>query len=180
MHRRTGSHNTGLVSHSGQYSGGVVGEPGRWADSYVHQANLAPHLSRGEALLLARRMHQGDAAAKSDLITASRRLVVSIARRYVGVPPTEDDWTTLATAQPPDRERLAPLLAWGEQGLQTAVARFDGSKGFGFSTYATWWIRQAITHGTQGGDPGGVREPTSPAPESPSGAVRRDLPSSRS
>jgi RNA polymerase primary sigma factor len=154
----------------------VVDDSGRWAESYVHQASLAPHLSRDEALLLARRMHRGDTEAKADLITANRRLVVSIARRYVGVPPSEDDWKTRTAAQPPDLEQLAPILAKGEQGLQTAVGRFDESKGFAFPTYATWWIRQAIAEGTQGGDPGGVREPTSPTPGSPSGAVRIDLP----
>jgi RNA polymerase primary sigma factor len=122
-------------------------------------------------------MHQGDTDAKADLITANRRLVVSIARRYVGIPPTEGNWNTRTTSQSPDLEQLAPILARGEQGLQTAVGRFDESKGFAFPTYATWWIRQAITKGTQGGDPGGVREPISPAPESPLGAVRIDLPS---
>lgn len=155
----------------------MVDGSGRWADSYVHQANLAPYLSRDEALLLARRMHQGDTEAKADLIAASRRLVVSIARRHVGIPPSEGDWKTRITAQPPDLEQLAPILARGEQGLQTAVGLFDESKGFAFATYATWWIRQSMTEGTQGGYPGGVREPISPAPESPSGAVRIDLPS---
>lgn len=139
-------------------------------------ASLAPHLSRDEALLLVRRMRRGDAEAKADLIAANRRLVVSIARRYVGVPPSEDDQRTRTTALPPDLEQLAPVLVSGEQGLQTAVGRFDESKGFAFPTYATWWIRQAITNGIQGGDSGGVREPSAPAPEAPSGAVRIDLP----
>ena len=154
----------------------MADDSGSWASSYVHQAGLAPHLSRDEALLIARRAHQGDAEAKSDLIAAYRRLVVSIARRYAGVTPKEDDWKTRATAQPPDPEQLAPLLVRGDQGLQTAVDRFDESKGFAFPTYATWWIRQAMAAGTQGGDPGGVREPRSPGPESPSGAILLDLP----
>ena len=142
----------------------MVDGSGRWAESYVRQASLAPHLSRNEALLLARRMHQGDIEAKAELITANRRLVVSIASRYVAVPPRDDDRWTRTTAQPPDLEQIAPILVRGEQGLQTAVGHFDESKGFAFPTYATWWIRQAITKGTQGGDPGGMREPISPAP----------------
>jgi DNA-directed RNA polymerase specialized sigma subunit len=143
----------------------------------VRQAGMTPHCSRAEAVLLVRRAHQGDTAAKSDLIASNRRLVVSVARRYVSTPPKEDGWETRITNQPPDPEHLAPLLALGEQGLLTAVERFDESKGFAFPTYATWWIRQAITKGIQGGEPGGVREPRALAPDSSTGAMRLDLPS---
>jgi len=71
---------------------------------------------------------------------------------------------------------LAELLPKGEEGLLMAIDRFDASKGFSFPAYATWWIRQAIIEGTQGGDMGGVREPRSPAPAPPSRAVLLDLP----
>jgi RNA polymerase primary sigma factor len=158
----------------------VVEDSGQWADSYVHQASLAPLLRREEALVLARRVHQGDAEAKSDLIAANRRLVVSIARRHASVTAKEGDWKTRTMGDPPDPERLAPLLAKGEQGLRVAVDRFDESKGFSFPTYATWWIGQAIAEGNQGDDPGGVREPLSPGPGSLSGAVAFDLPTTRS
>ena len=139
---------------------------------------MAPHFSCAEALLLARRAHQGDTDAKSDLIASNRRLVVSIAHRYVRTPPKEDDWERRMTTQPPDPEHLAPLLALGEKGLLTAVERFDEAKGFAFPTYATWWIGQAISKGIQGGEHAGVREPRSPAPDSSAGAMRLDLPRS--
>ena|ERR1700676_1986566 len=154
----------------------MVDDSGQWADSYVHQAGLAPHLSRDAVLLLARRVHQGEDEARSDLVAANRRLVVSIAGRYVCVPPPEDAWEVPAAAQPTHSEQLAPLLRFGEQGLHTAIERFDEAKGFAFPTYATWWIRQAITRGGLGDNLGGVREPRSPHPESPSGAVRLTIP----
>jgi DNA-directed RNA polymerase specialized sigma subunit len=81
------------------------------------------------------------------------------------------------TTRPPDPEHLAPLLALGEKGLLTAVDRFDEKKGFAFPTYATWWIRQAISKGIQGGEHGGVRVPQSPAPDFSAGGMRLELPS---
>ena len=131
----------------------------QWAESYVRHAGLAPHLNRDDALVLLRQVAQGDDGARSDLIGACRRLVVSNARRYV--PSHSDD--------------LAPLLALGEEGLRMAIDRFDESKGFAFQSYATWWIQQAITRGGLG-NLGGVREPRSPHPESPSGTVHLDVP----
>ncbi len=140
---------------------------------------MAPHLGRAEAVLLARRAHQGDIGARANLVVSNRRLVVKIAHRYMRtVPPNEDDWERQMTTQPPDAEHLAPLLALGEKGLLTAVERFDETKGFAFPTYATWWIRQAISKGIQGGEHGGVREPRSPAPDSSGGAMRLEIPGS--
>ncbi|MGO8863124.1 MAG: sigma factor [Acidimicrobiales bacterium] len=62
-------------------------------------------------------------------------------------------------------ERLADLLRQGESGLQTAIERFDPSKGFAFSTYATWWIKQEIIRGNGGGN-ANVREPRHSLPSS--------------
>jgi DNA-directed RNA polymerase specialized sigma subunit len=126
-------------------------------------------------VLLTRRVHEGDAEAKESLVAASRRLVVMIARKYVHTTPHEDDWEPRITAQSLDSEQLAELLPRGEKGLLTAIDRFDQSKGFSFPTYATWWIRQAIVEETEGDDPAGVREPRSPAPETPSRAAQLDL-----
>ena len=151
-------------------------ESGRWADAYVRRSSLAPRLGRDEATLLVRRVHEGDAEAKESLIAASRRLVVMTARKYVHASPHEDDGQTRRTVPSPESEQLAVLLPKGERGLLTAIDRFDESKGFNFPTYAIWWIRQAIIEGTQGGDPGGVRAPRSPAPDSSSTTAQTDLP----
>ena len=94
----------------------------------VHsQAALAPHLNRDEALVLLRKVAQGNDEARSDLMTAGRRIVVSNARRYV-----------------PSHGDLASVLRFGEQGLRTAIDRFDETKGFAFQTYATWWIHRPL------------------------------------
>ncbi len=84
-------------------------------------------LSAQEEIELAKRIEQGDEVAKSRLAEANLRLVVSIAKRYVG------------------RGMLFLDLIQGNMGLIKAVEKFDFNKGFKFSTYATWWIRQAIT-----------------------------------
>ena len=95
---------------------------------YLKEIGKVPLLSAEEEIELAERMAQGDEAAKKRLSEANLRLVVSIAKRYVG------------------RGMLfLDLIQEGNLGLIKAVEKFDYTKGFKFSTYATWWIRQAIT-----------------------------------
>ena len=95
---------------------------------YLKEIGKVPLLSAEEEIDLARRMENGDEAAKKRLAEANLRLVVSIAKRYVG------------------RGMLfLDLIQEGNLGLIKAVEKFDYTKGYKFSTYATWWIRQAIT-----------------------------------
>ena len=95
---------------------------------YLKDIGKVPLLSAEEETELARRMQEGDEEAKKLLSEANLRLVVSIAKRYVG------------------RGMLfLDLIQEGNLGLMKAVEKFDYTKGFKFSTYATWWIRQAIT-----------------------------------
>ena len=95
---------------------------------YLKEIGKVPLLSAEEEIELARRMAEGDEEAKKRLAEANLRLVVSIAKRYVG------------------RGMLfLDLIQEGNLGLIKAVEKFDYQKGFKFSTYATWWIRQAIT-----------------------------------
>ncbi len=95
---------------------------------YLKEIGKIPLLKPHEEVELARRMHEGDEVAKQRLVEANLRLVVSIAKRYVG------------------RGMLfLDLIQEGNLGLIKAVEKFDYVKGFKFSTYATWWIRQAIT-----------------------------------
>jgi len=95
---------------------------------YLKDIGRVPLLSADEELDLARKMAEGDADAKNRLINANLRLVVSIAKRYVG-----------------RGMQFLDLIQEGNLGLMKAVDKFDYTKGFKFSTYATWWIRQAIT-----------------------------------
>ena len=95
---------------------------------YLREIGRVPLLTADEELALALRMEQGDQDAKKELAEANLRLVVSIARRYVG-----------------RGMSLLDLIQEGNLGLIKAVEKFDYKKGFKFSTYATWWIRQAIT-----------------------------------
>ena len=95
---------------------------------YLKEIGKVPLLTAEEEIELAKRMENGDEDAKKRLAEANLRLVVSIAKRYVG------------------RGMLfLDLIQEGNLGLIKAVEKFDYNKGFKFSTYATWWIRQAIT-----------------------------------
>ena len=95
---------------------------------YLKEIGRVPLLSADEEIKLAKRMEDGDLEAQKRLAEANLRLVVSIAKRYVG------------------RDMLfLDLIQEGNLGLIKAVEKFDYNKGYKFSTYATWWIRQAIT-----------------------------------
>ncbi|MCE5169978.1 RNA polymerase sigma factor RpoD [Paenibacillus profundus] len=95
---------------------------------YLKEIGRVPLLSAEDEIDLALRIAQGDEEAKQRLAEANLRLVVSIARRYIG-----------------RGMMLLDLIQEGNMGLMKAVDKFDYTKGFKFSTYATWWIRQAIT-----------------------------------
>jgi RNA polymerase primary sigma factor len=95
---------------------------------YLREIGKIPLLSAEEELELANRVVAGDKDAKDKMAEANMRLVVSIAKRYVG-----------------RGLDLLDLIQEGNTGLLRAVEKFDPGKGFKFSTYATWWIRQAIT-----------------------------------
>lgn len=95
---------------------------------YLKEIGRVPLLSADEEVELSKRIEQGDEDAKRRLAEANLRLVVSIARRYAG-----------------RGMQFLDLIQEGNMGLIKAVEKFDYSKGFKFSTYATWWIRQAIT-----------------------------------
>lgn len=95
---------------------------------YLKEIGRVPLLSGEEEIELAKRMGEGDVAARKRLSEANLRLVVSIAKRYVG-----------------RGMQFLDLIQEGNLGLIKAVEKFDYTKGYKFSTYATWWIRQAIT-----------------------------------
>lgn len=95
---------------------------------YLKEIGKVPLLSGEEEISLAKRMEDGDEEAKKKLCEANLRLVVSIAKRYVG-----------------RGMQFLDLIQEGNLGLIKAVEKFDWRKGYKFSTYATWWIRQAIT-----------------------------------
>lgn len=95
---------------------------------YLKEIGVVPLLSNEEEKELAIAVEKGDLEAKQRLAEANLRLVVSIAKRYVG-----------------RGMQFLDLIQEGNMGLMKAVDKFDYSKGFKFSTYATWWIRQAIT-----------------------------------
>ena len=107
------------------YEGISVDDPVRM---YLREIGRIPLLTYDEELDLAKRILQGDEEAKQKLAESNLRLVVSIAKKYVG------------------RGMLfLDLIQEGNMGLMKAVEKFDYTKGFKFSTYATWWIKQAIT-----------------------------------
>lgn len=97
---------------------------------YLREIGRVPLLSGEEEVMLAKRKEKGDMAAKQQLAEANLRLVVSIAKKYVGRS---------------SNLSLLDLIQEGNIGLFRAVEKFDYKKGYKFSTYATWWIRQAIT-----------------------------------
>lgn len=95
---------------------------------YLKDIGKVPLLSQEQEIELAKRMAEGDEEAKSQLSESNLRLVVSIAKRYVG-----------------RGMQFLDLIQEGNFGLMKAVEKFDYTKGFKFSTYSTWWIRQSIT-----------------------------------
>lgn len=95
---------------------------------YLKEIGRIPLLTREEEIKLAQRAESGDLRAKEKLTSSNLRLVVSIAKKYIGRGMTFLD-----------------LIQEGNKGLIRAVEKYDWTKGFKFSTYATWWIRQAIT-----------------------------------
>ena len=95
---------------------------------YLKEIGRVPLLTPDEEVDLARRMSDGDQEAKNRMTESNLRLVVSIAKRYVG-----------------RGMQFLDLIQEGNLGLIKAVDKFDYTKGYKFSTYATWWIRQAIT-----------------------------------
>ena len=114
-----------LESDLGSTEGVAIDDPVRM---YLKEIGKVPLLSAAEEIEIAKRMTDGDQDAKKQLAEANLRLVVSVAKRYVG------------------RGMLfLDLIQEGNLGLIKAVEKFDYRKGYKFSTYATWWIRQAIT-----------------------------------
>ncbi len=95
---------------------------------YLQNIGRVPLLTRQDEVRLAKRVEANDMGAKNDLIEANLRLVVSVAKRYQGRGLT-----------------LLDLIQEGNMGLIRAVEKFDWRRGFKFSTYATWWIRQSMT-----------------------------------
>ena len=109
------------------------GEPSSYVDAtriYLKEIGFSPLLSAEEEVYYARRAQKGEAAARRRMIESNLRLVVKIARRYMN--------RGLA---------LLDLIEEGNLGLIRAVEKFDPERGFRFSTYATWWIRQTIERG---------------------------------
>ncbi len=115
----------GEVDNYLQQEGTPTNDPVRM---YLKEIGLIPLLTPERELELAERIANGDQKAKDELVEANLRLVVSIAKRYVG-----------------KGMFFLDLIQEGNLGLMKAVEKFDYNKGFKFSTYATWWIRQAIT-----------------------------------
>lgn len=105
--------------------GGTVTDPVRM---YLKEIGRIPLLTFEQEVELAKRLENGDMSAHKKLVESNLRLVVSIAKKYVG-----------------RGMSLLDLIQEGNQGLIRAVEKYDWKKGFKFSTYATWWIRQAIT-----------------------------------
>ena len=120
------------MSDSGDAAEEILPDPAAKLDDpvrmYLKEIGKIPLLSPEEEAEVAARMAQGDEKARQKMTEANLRLVVSIAKRYVG-----------------RGMQLLDLIQEGNLGLLKAVEKFDHTKGFKFSTYATWWIRQSIT-----------------------------------
>lgn len=108
----------------------IEGEMPDSVQIYLKEIGRTPLLTSAEEKELAKRLEKGDKEAKNEFIRANLRLVVSIAKRYVNRTPNLG---------------ILDLVQEGNIGLARAVDKFDYRRGFKFSTYATWWIRQAIT-----------------------------------
>lgn len=129
----TGQDTNTARSHSLASGRNVAGDKGNGKHSadvtriYLNEIGISPLLTADEEVSLGRRMQRGDEAARQRMIESNLRLVVKIARRYLnrGLP-------------------LLDLIEEGNLGLIHAVGKFDPERGFRFSTYATWWIRQTI------------------------------------
>ncbi len=104
---------------------GSVSDPVRM---YLKEIGRIPLLTFDEEIALAKRVEKGDTKAKKKLINSNLRLVVSIAKKYIG-----------------RGLSLLDLIQEGNQGLIRAVEKYDWRRGYKFSTYATWWIRQSVT-----------------------------------
>lgn len=115
-----------MVGDAGHDEGAILNDDP--VKVYLKEIGTVPLLSSEEELELAKRVVEGDEKAKKRLSEANLRLVVSIAKRYLG-----------------RGMHFLDLIQEGNLGLMKAVEKFDYTKGFKFSTYATWWIRQAIT-----------------------------------
>ena len=119
------AHSKKTIKESEVQKGAKVDDPVRM---YLKEIGKVDLLTMDEEIELAKRIEDGDESAKAELAEANLRLVVSIAKRYInrGMP-------------------FLDLIQEGNLGLMRAVEKFEYQKGFKFSTYATWWIRQAIT-----------------------------------
>ncbi len=101
---------------------------GNLVKTYLEQMGAIPLLSREEETRLAKLVYEGDAEAKTKLINANLRLVVSVAKKYIN-----------------SGLEFLDLIQEGNLGLMKAADKFEYKRGYKFSTYATWWIRQGIT-----------------------------------
>ena len=124
---KAGISGTSALSQTGGFVLGQLLDPTR---QYLDEIGISPLLTADEEKMYARRAQRGDESARQRMIESNLRLVVKIARRYINR----------------GRPRL-DLIEEGNLGLIHAVKKFDPERGFRFSTYATWWIRQTIERG---------------------------------
>ncbi|MDQ2902650.1 MAG: sigma-70 family RNA polymerase sigma factor [Chloroflexota bacterium] len=136
MHNAVRNESTGLERESAQDMDASGLEQSDSLHLYFREFSSIPLLSAVQEVYLAERAEQGDTAARNHLIEANLRLVVSIAKKYIGQGLTLED-----------------LIEEGNIGLIQAVAKYDFRRGFRFSTYGTWWIKQAIIHAILEGTP---------------------------